>query len=50
MSIAGGGAVTLPAELVDFVESGVSVLVGTRDARLRPEAVRGASSRATGAC
>ena len=40
MSIAGSGAVTLPAELVDFVESGVSVLVGTRDASLRPEAQR----------
>ena len=35
-----GGAVALPAELVDFVESGVSILVGTRDAQLRPEAVR----------
>jgi hypothetical protein len=40
MSVAGGAAVTLPAELVEFVESGVSALVGTRDARLRPEALR----------
>jgi hypothetical protein len=40
MSIAGSGAVGLPAELVDFVESGVSVLIGTRDAGLRPEAQR----------
>jgi len=35
-----GGVVALPAELVEFVESGVSILVGTRDARLRPEALR----------
>jgi len=35
-----GGAVTLPAELVELVESGVSIMVGTRDSRLRPEAVR----------
>ena len=40
MSTAGSGAVALPAELVDFVESGVSVLIGTRDANLRPEAQR----------
>lgn len=40
MSTAGSAAVTLPAELVDFVESGVSVLVGTRDGALRPEAMR----------
>lgn len=39
-SVAGGGAVALPAELVDFVESGVSILVGTRDADRRPEAMR----------
>ena len=32
--------VMLPAELVDFVESGVSALVGTRDAQLRPAAMR----------
>ena len=40
MSIAGSGAVGLPEELVDFVESGVSVLIGTRDAALEPEAQR----------
>jgi hypothetical protein len=40
MSTPGSGGVTLPAELVDFVESGVSVLVGTRDVELRPEAMR----------
>jgi general stress protein 26 len=32
--------VVLPADLVEFVESGVSVLVGTRDAQLRPHAMR----------
>jgi general stress protein 26 len=32
--------VVLPADLVEFVESGVSVLVGTRDAQLRPQATR----------
>lgn len=36
--------IRLTRDLVDFVESGVSVLVGTRDAQLRPEA-----ARATGA-
>ncbi|MGZ3418640.1 MAG: pyridoxamine 5'-phosphate oxidase family protein [Polyangiales bacterium] len=30
----------LPEELVDFVEGGVSLLVGTRDESLLPEAVR----------
>ena len=34
-------AAVLPAELVEFVESGVSELVGTRDAALRPHAMRG---------
>jgi hypothetical protein len=34
-------AVVLPAELVEFIESGVSVLVGTRDAERRPHAMRG---------
>jgi hypothetical protein len=34
-------AAVLPADLVEFVESGVSVLVGTRDAQLRPHAMRG---------
>lgn len=33
--------VTLPEDLVEFIESGVSVQVGTRDAALRPEAARG---------
>lgn len=42
MSILGGEGVALPADLVEFVESGASVLVGTRDARLRPECVRAA--------
>ena len=39
--------VSLPDELVELVESGVTILVGTRDARLRPECVRavGASVR-----
>lgn len=32
--------VVLPGELVDFIESGVMMLVGTRDAKLRPECVR----------
>lgn len=31
----------LPDEHVTFIESGVSVLVGTRDAKLRPFALRG---------
>jgi hypothetical protein len=30
----------LSAELVDFVEGGVSILVGTRDEALKPEAMR----------
>jgi hypothetical protein len=33
-------SVTIPNDLVDFLTSGVSVLVGTRDAQLRPEATR----------
>ena len=33
-------------ELAAFIESGISVLVGTRDARLRPDCVRGAGVRA----
>lgn len=40
MSTAGSGGVRLPEELVDFVESGVSVLVGTRDGALEPETQR----------
>ena len=41
---ASGATVTvdLPEELVDFMEGGVSVLVGTRDAALRPECLRAA--------
>ena len=30
----------IPCELVPFLESGISILVGTRDARLQPEAMR----------
>ncbi|MFO0673440.1 MAG: hypothetical protein U0235_28130 [Polyangiaceae bacterium] len=30
----------IPQDLVEFVESGVAILVGTRDAALRPDAVR----------
>ena len=30
----------IPEDLVDFLESGVSILAATRDARLRPEATR----------
>jgi hypothetical protein len=33
-------------ELARFIESGISVLVGTRDARLRPDCVRAAGARA----
>jgi hypothetical protein len=32
---------SIPEDLVEFLESGVSILVGTRDADLRPEAARG---------
>jgi hypothetical protein len=39
----------LPQEVVDLVESGVSILVGTRDADLRPSTVRGVGARVTGA-
>jgi hypothetical protein len=42
------GCRALPADLVEFFESGVSILVGTRDADLRPACARaiGASVRA----
>jgi hypothetical protein len=40
----GSAVPALTGEVVDFIESGVSILVGTRDARLRP-----ACSRAMGA-
>lgn len=35
----------VPDELVPFIESGLSVLVGTRDARLVPEALRAMAPR-----
>lgn len=35
----------LPPEVIDLVESGVSILVGTRDAQLRPASVRGVGAR-----
>jgi hypothetical protein len=35
------GARALPADLADFLQSGVSILVGTRDSELRPAATRG---------
>ena len=35
-----GGTLALTAELVDYMESGVSLLVGTRDAALRPASAR----------
>ncbi|HEX4334891.1 MAG TPA: hypothetical protein VH062_03195 [Polyangiaceae bacterium] len=34
------GARALPADLAGFLESGISILVGTRDARLRPSTLR----------
>lgn len=34
-------AVLIPPDLVEFFESGVSILVGTRDASLVPDAARG---------
>ena len=34
-------AIRLSEETVEFIESGVSMLVGTRDAQLRPECLRG---------
>lgn len=36
-----GSGTAIPADLVDFLTGGVSVLVGTRDAARRPEATRG---------
>jgi hypothetical protein len=35
----------LPAEVAAFITSGISVLVGTRDARLVPESTRGVGAR-----
>ena len=39
----------ITSELARFLESGISVLVGTRDARLRPDCVRAAGVRADAA-
>jgi hypothetical protein len=36
-----GGKLVLTEELVEYMESGVSLLVGTRDATLRPASARG---------
>ena len=36
---------SIPSELVEFLESGISILVGTRDAHLRPEFARGIGAR-----
>jgi hypothetical protein len=35
----------LPPEVIDLVESGASILVGTRDSHLRPASVRGVGAR-----
>jgi hypothetical protein len=40
-SAGAAAAAALPAELVELVEGGVSVLIGTRDEALRPECLRG---------
>jgi hypothetical protein len=37
--------IILPVEVASFLESGISVLVGTRDARLVPESTRGVGGR-----
>ena len=39
------GRRALPAELAEFLESGVSILVATRDARLRPATLRAMGAR-----
>ncbi len=36
---------SIPSELVAFLESGISILVGSRDAHLRPEFARGIGAR-----
>jgi hypothetical protein len=41
--------VELSDELVDFVQSGVSILVATRDAQLLPQCLRGAGASVHGA-
>ncbi|HYE39987.1 MAG TPA: hypothetical protein VEB23_08655, partial [Ramlibacter sp.] len=38
-------AATLPADLVAMMARGVSVIVGSRDASLRPSVMRGVGSR-----
>ena len=40
----GDSSRALPADLAEFFESGVSILVATRDAELRPACVRGAGA------
>jgi predicted pyridoxine 5'-phosphate oxidase superfamily flavin-nucleotide-binding protein len=40
--------VPIPEDLVDFLEGGVSILVGTRDATLRPDASRAVGARVSG--
>lgn len=35
----------IPSELHDFLQSGITILVGTRDARLVPESMRGISAK-----
>jgi hypothetical protein len=35
----------IPPEIASFLESGVSILVGTRDARLLPESIRAIGAR-----
>jgi hypothetical protein len=39
---------SIPSELAEFLESGISVLVGSHDARLVPEAVRAVGARIEG--
>jgi hypothetical protein len=41
-------AIGLTAELIDFLESGVSILVATRDALLRPQCLRGMGAKVGG--
>lgn len=44
-SAAGGRERVISKELASFLESGISILVGTRDARLQPEAARAFGAR-----
>jgi hypothetical protein len=39
------GARKIPEDLVDFLESGISILVGTRDREMRPDAMRAVGAR-----